>query len=219
MNTFITQGKIPVWLLDYRPLVEYGLARIVGNQTHIKEPLSLVSIMRYFESKGLTPDKTIWGRIQDNQGIGFEDAVLLAVTKLLRHGRKLNDIFDFHESSPTWADCTAKIVTQISSGHFESFDMVTDQPVIPSTGVAISAKEVVDVRDWLHHGGASWCIPGQSMGPDLMTWLQLSDGNYLLLVIQAKCHTTGTAENIAAGEVASAIQSLIPDNFFAGLVG
>lgn len=53
------------------------------------------------------------------------------------------------------------------------------------------------------------------MGPDLMTWLRLDDGKYLLLIIQAKCHFSGNKDTVTADVAAKAIRSLIPDNFFA----
>jgi hypothetical protein len=208
-----------MWYYEYRSLVEYGLAQFIGpGETHIKEPLSLVSIMRYFESKDLTIDGTIRSRFQADQGGAFEDIVLLAITRALQGGKALKDVFQFYGSPPSWAETPARIVAQTASGCFKSFDMVTGQPVIPSTGIAISAPSLQDIKNWVYDGGAGWCIPGNGMGPDLMTWLQLKDENYLLLVIQAKCHLFGSSENITAKATDAAIQSVIPHRFFASLV-
>ncbi|CAG8719929.1 11572_t:CDS:2, partial [Acaulospora colombiana] len=83
--------------------------------------------------------------------------------------------------------------------------------------VSLSAKGPQEVKKWIENGNAGWCIPGESMGPDLMTWLHLSNGKYLLLVIQAKCHFSGNKDTITAEATADAIRSLIPDKFFASL--
>ena len=56
------------------------------------------------------------------------------------------------------------------------------------------------------------------MGPDLMARLRLSDGRLLLLVIQAKCRSTGNIDTVNADVTASAIWSLIPGAFFCSLV-
>jgi hypothetical protein len=219
MNTYITKGTFPMWYYEHRSLVEHGLAQIVGREeTQIKEPLSLVSIMRYLESKNLTIDGTIRSRFQADQGGAFEDIVLLAITRALQGGKALKDVFQFYGSPPKWAEEPARVVAQTASGCFKNFDMVTEQPVTPSTGIVVSAPSLQDVTNWVYDGGAGWCIPGNRMGPDLMTWLELNNGKHLLLVIQAKCHLFGSSENITANATDAAIRSVIPHRFFASLV-
>lgn len=207
-----------MWFLERESLVEYGLARFIGNEVTVEEPLALVSIVRYFESRHLTLSGNIRRRLQDDKGTAFEELVLLAVTKLLRDGQRLKDVFQFHHQTPSWARCTARIVTRTSSGDFEGFDIVDDKPLLPSHGVAFYAKGPDDVKRWLESGQAGWCVPGTLMGPDLMAWLRLSNGKALLLVIQAKCYFTGNKDTVSAEVTAKAIQSLIPRNFFASLV-
>jgi hypothetical protein len=231
-----------MWYYERESLVEYGIARFIGgtamtNQSmptkveepmpvkveepmpvKVEEPLALVSIMRYFESRHLTLDGNIRARLQDNQGTAFEEAALLAITKLLRDGEELRNIFQFHERTPSWARCAGQIVTRTSSGDYKPFDIIDDKPVLPSTGVAFYAEYPEDVKWWLESGETGWCVPGNRMGPDLMTWLRLSNGRLLLLVIQAKCHLAGNIDTLRASATAQAIRSLIPSGFFASLV-
>jgi hypothetical protein len=152
----------------HRPLAlhSYGIARFVGEVdtsavVQVDEPLALVAIVRYFESQHLTLDRHIRATLQEVQGRGFEQSVLLAITKLLRGGRKLNEVFQFYETTPDWADCTAKIVARMPSGDCVDFGIIGEDSVSPSTPEAVGC--------WLQ-GGTGWCIPGNSMGPDLMAW-------------------------------------------------
>lgn len=62
-----------MWFLERESLVEYGLARFIGNEVTVEEPLALVSIVRYFESRHLTLSGNIRKRLQDDQGTAFED--------------------------------------------------------------------------------------------------------------------------------------------------
>lgn len=121
IDTFTTQGRLLVWYDTHRELVEYDLARFfIEKDVHIKigEPLALVSIMRYFESNNLSLAKSVRERLQNNYGKAFEDIVLLTITRLFQNGQKLSNVFDFHNSIPAWANRTAIIVAQASSGDF-----------------------------------------------------------------------------------------------------
>ena len=215
--SFTTRGITPMWWDEQQPLVEYGLARFVhaGNEkakVTIEEPLALISVMRYFESNSRSIGSHIRRRLQDDQGIALEEAVLWAMTNLLQGQRDLAEIFEFYHQSPSWADCTAQIVARSSSGDYEAFAF--DKPVNPCSIFAFHAEGAGDVKRWLESGESCWCIPGTLMGPDLMTRLRLSDGRLLLLVIQAKCRSAGNIDTVSADVSASAIRSLIPGEFF-----
>jgi len=73
------------------------------------------------------------------------------------------------------------------------------------------------VESWIKSMHTGWCIPSKNMGPDLMTWLRLSDGRLLLVIFQAKCYLTGNLHTLAADVTADAIRSLIPARFFSNL--
>jgi len=80
-----------MWWTDQEPLVEYGIARFVREgerwKITIEEPLALISIMRYFESNSHTLESHVRSRLQGAQGIALEEAVLLAMTRLLQNQR------------------------------------------------------------------------------------------------------------------------------------
>ena len=176
----------------------------------------LLSIIHYFETNFHTLEHSILGRFQDDQGTALEEAVLLGLTRLLQNERQLGDIFEFYGELPPWANCKAQIVAQNPSGGYEAFSI--DRPVIPTAIFACSAETPEEVTRWLQSGETGWCIPGRLMGPDLMARLRLSDGNFLLLVVQAKYRSTGNIDTISANVAAHAIRSLDPKEFFGSLV-
>ena len=144
-----------MWWNEQQPLVEYGLARFVhvGNdktKVTIEEPLALISVMRFFESNSRSLGSHIRRRLQDDQGIALEEAVLLAMTNLLQGQRKLAEIFDFHNQPPSWADRTAQIVARNSSGDHEAFPF--DKPINPCSLFAFHAEGPGDVKSWLESG-------------------------------------------------------------------
>jgi len=218
--SFIMRGDPPMWWSEQESLVEYGVARFVHegekSRVAVEEPLALISIMRYFERNSRTLEGHVRRCLQDAQGMALEEAVLLALTRLLQNQRSLSSIFNFYGESPSWASQSAQIVARNSSSNFEAFAI--DGPRAIASRFAFTAKDPEDVQCWLESGQAAWCIPGFKMGPDVMARLRLDDGALLLLVIQAKCRTTGNTNSMYPGVSADAIRSLIPHRFYHSLV-
>ncbi|PVF96380.1 hypothetical protein CPB86DRAFT_874942 [Serendipita vermifera] len=215
---FLTRGSYPMWYYDKQTLVEYGLARFPEEgKVEIVEPLAIISIIRYFESKGRTITRNILQSLQDNKGTAFEEAVLWAMTRLLRGQYRLTDILEFKGPAPDWASCTAQIVAR-SSNQFVDFDIITQQLDWSGNSIAIRAITVDQVTSWLKTGEAGWCLPGPLMGPDLMARVRLDNGKIILLVIQAKCHMAGNVQTTAAQVSTSAIESLISKTWYHSIV-
>ena len=203
-------------------LVEYGLGSFTGNakEVTVAEPLVLMGIFHYFTKSNLPLDADIRDRLPVNRGEAFEETLLLSYTSLFRSGARLDEIFDFHDETLDWARQKAFIVARDSRGAFHRFDIITSDPIVPSTGVSSVATEPADVEAWMRNVPTGWCLPGNRMGPDLMAWLQLADGKMLLLLIQAKCYLSGNKDRtLKAGVVADAIRSLTPKCFYSSVVG
>jgi hypothetical protein len=214
LYTFITRGKYPMWYKDRQDLVEYGIARFMGEgqEVIVEELMALVGILRYFEAEGFTIDRDIRARMQSAKGSAFKEAVLLSCTRLFRVGPRLSDIFSFEGDVPDWAHQRAHIVSQ-KGQELEVSDIVNENLILPSPGVAYYAKNPNDVKDWIISKRSMWCIPGRYMGPDLLAWLRLDDGK-LLLLIQAKCYLEGNIDTLVPKVTSKAIQSLNTDNFY-----
>ena len=169
-----------MWPSVIEPLVEYGVGRFVSatsTRVSVEEPLALIGILRYLEDNFHTLEGNVTTTLRsDNQGLALEQAVLLALTKLLQNQGALKEIFAFHGQSPLWADQSAQIVACNSSGKFEAFSIVT--PTTPSSIVAFSAKTPDDVTHWLKSSDKGWCIPCSAMGPDLSPEFGSTMGRY-----------------------------------------
>ena len=213
--TWLLRGITPTWLAGQELLVEYGIARFVHagqeetDTTTIEEPLALMGITQYFASSGYSLESHVRKLSRDNQGTALEEAVILGMTRLLQNKRSLGSFLTFYKKSP-WGALTAQIVAPNSSGGYDDFrvDGLFSNP-------AFKAKRPEDVKNWLERRKEVYCIPGNRMGPDLITRVRLSDGEVVLLFIQAKCHLSGNNEtSVSAG----AIRSLVPGRFFSSLV-
>jgi hypothetical protein len=155
--------------------------------------------------------------------IVFEEAVLLSLTRLFRDGKPLSDVFKFvgkesdpEKNVPDWAHQKGYTVSQNPEAELVVADIVNGNPVLPSAGVAYSAKNPNDVRRWITSKRTLWCIPGQFMGPDLLMWLRLDDGRLLLVLIQAKCYLTGNIDTLVPQVTSQAIQSLNTNKLHSG---
>jgi len=208
-----------MWWYEHLQLIEYGVARFNGKRVTIEEPLALVSIMRFFSNRNTTIEDNIRARLQDNKGRAFEEVVLLAITMQLQNKRTLKEVFNFHGVVPSWARRTAQVVVQGPRRTFHAFDIAAHQPIIPSDGVAYCAEHPEDLKRWImgeHQAG--WCVPGERMGPYIMTWVELDSRKHLLLMIQVKCHLSGNHGTLSATATAGAVKSLVPARFFNSVV-
>ncbi|KIL64829.1 hypothetical protein M378DRAFT_1040593 [Amanita muscaria Koide BX008] len=218
LYTYITRGKYPRWYTNKQDLVEYGVARFVGQEEEVivEEPMALVGILRYFEEEGVMIDGDIRARMQAAQGFAFEEAVLLSCTRLFQVGTCLSDVFLFHGHVPDWAYQKGQIVSRKGQELVVS-DIVNGNPAIPSAGITHFARNPDDVKNWITSKSPVWCVPGTLMGPDLMAWLRLDDGKLILLLIQAKCYLAGNKDTLVPTVTGKAIRSLSPRNFYSTL--
>ncbi|KAG8845013.1 hypothetical protein FRB91_002127 [Serendipita sp. 411] len=215
---YIIRGEVTILYSSRKALVEYGLARFIDEEDFcIDEPLALVSIVRHFESNGFTRVGNLRRNLQVDLGGTFEDITLYAITRLLRDWKPLNKVFLFHDETSVLASKRGRVVARTSSGKFLPFDIISEQPVVPSGGIATSASNPSEVKDWIEHGTTGWCLPGIYMGPDLLTWIQLEDGRLVLLAIQAKCYLSA-GKHLSGPVTASALHTINPRFYYAELV-
>jgi hypothetical protein len=166
----MTHARCPIWHVHQQG-IERGIARFVdeGSGVSIKEPLALVGIGHYLKFYR----RTLEDGIQSLGDMNFKEAILFSLTQIFRRGAHLDDIFQFHGNTPAWASQTARIV-----GPEES------DPAILSAGVVSYAKDTKDIQRWIEAKQSGWCVPGEDISLDLLTWLRLEDGQMLLLAIQ-----------------------------------
>ncbi|CAG7849790.1 SubName: Full=Uncharacterized protein {ECO:0000313/EMBL:CCA72955.1} [Serendipita indica DSM 11827] len=220
---WLTLGKPLIMDDDKKPLVECGLGRFISTKqiddsqrlVSIGEPLALVSICRHIMD-GPSLSSLIRIHLELNPGKGFEVLVMVALTQLLQNQFSMENLFDFHQERPQWSSLTAQILLQTAGVHTD-YDSILHDRIFNDQGLPFEAKTPEDVINWLTMDTSpAWCIPDQSMGPDLMTRVKLSNGGTILIAIQAKCWGIGGSDKamLSKDTTEHAIWSVTPSEWF-----
>ncbi|KAG8768995.1 hypothetical protein FRC15_004829, partial [Serendipita sp. 397] len=214
--SYLIQGKQLPLYKRHRYLIEYGLARFTRTgQIGIQEPLALVSILQYFQNNDYSPSKYLRTHFQFSRGNAFESIVLFALTELFLRQQRLGDVFAFHDDSCELAGSEGSIVRRTSNGDFVPLGSIPSSPPIRLVTMAGNIREVTS---WIQNGTTGWCIPPNYMGPDLLTWIQLTSSRRVLMAIQARSYFSGNEEILSAGLMASAIDTINPKVFYSDLM-
>ena len=220
--TFTSRGRYPGRYQTVQDLVEYGLAVFKGDKEPgiIREPLPFYSIVSHLNKN----KETLYSNILDQmlisedlttKGGAFESLVMLSITRLFQSGRRLDEVFQFHGTTPEWAKQKARIVVRKDDGTLAAFNFMEGDPEVPSSGVACRAEHPNEIREWIESMHSGWCIPSRYMGPDLLTRMQLEDGRLLLIAAQPKAYIDPGRKSLPTRVTVEAIQQLSPTFWFA----
>ncbi|KAF9446423.1 hypothetical protein P691DRAFT_627847, partial [Macrolepiota fuliginosa MF-IS2] len=206
---------------DEAMYVEYGFARFVDSETRdiaIDEPLVLLAAIRWMNTNHQTSYKMLVREISTHNTTfnGFENYVAFSLDLVFSQPRRLNEVFTFHETPPTWAEMYAEIVSLHcnDSGDVETGVVSFANSFGPSVTLGVNAKSPTSVLDWLGHRTHSpFCFPHQSMGPDVMFILRLSDGSLIWVALQTKW-SRGDKGNLAKRLLLQAMKSVTPSKYF-----
>lgn len=225
---WFTLGE-PLIMNDHeRAIVQYGLGRFIETRDtqkypkrsiSVAEPLALISICRHLIGKESFATHVL-NHLEYNSGKGFEVVAMVAFTRLLQNKLRISDLFNFHKQQPEWSHETAQIVSRASKSYV-NYHSILHEPIFSDQALPFQAFDPEDVINWLTNDSSpAWCIPDSKMGPDLMTRIKLSNGNNILIVVQAKCWGVATSKGVSlpASETASAIRSLTPSRWFSETV-
>ena len=222
VHSHSTKKEAPSYGPVSQRVVEYGIARLREDfMGEIDEPLALFSLLRWFETQeGFQLANGLKQRLgdQEQRGLAFEELVILYITKIFRNPVRLDQVFEFHSSPPTWASEPAQLVHRVGTNKFEPVDLDSQSPHTPATGVTCYAEKAKDVICWLTESRLGWCCPSNSFGPDLLMWLRFSSGEVRLVMIQNKSYFSGNVDSLKANVVADALDSLTPGHWFKSLV-
>jgi hypothetical protein len=100
---YVTRGEYPLWFRDRSELVEYGIARFIneGKDVTVQEPMALVGIARHFSAHGYsdTLEREVRPTPQRKKGRAFEQALVIALTRMFQDNVKMEEVFQFHGSN------------------------------------------------------------------------------------------------------------------------
>ena len=191
----------------------------------MNEPLILLHAMRWLDEQRYSAHDFFASRLNVTTPTsnGFENHLACIIDVIFSTPRKLSDIFTFafhgldgKTSVPEWTNLTAELVSvyRTDAGELEISPVrhTTDFSA-PSCTLGVNAKDLDGTAQWLRHRSApAICFPHNSMGPDLLFVLRLSDGSCLWVALQAK-HCT-SHKTLPRSELRRALRSVTPRHFF-----
>ena len=206
---------------DEATYVEYGFARFVDAETKtvaVDEPLVLLAATRWINANHRTSYKFFAKQIevQDRGTNGFENYIAFCIDMMFSSRRRLNEVFLFNGSIPSWCNLEAELVSLQRT----ALDHVEESPVRhftsfgSSVNLGVDATSPEETSKWLEHRSHTpICFPHLSMGPDLIFILRLSDGSLIWVALQAK-YSTGKQGSLSRNLLRRAMRSVTPCHFF-----
>jgi len=213
----ITLGK------DEARYVEYGFARFVDSETKsvaVDEPLVLLAATQWINMHHRSSYKHFAKHIHLNEqhSNGFENYLAFCIDMAFSHRRRLNEVFAFLGSPPSWSGQEAELVALYNNNSLDvDVDISTNQHFLfsgPSVTLGTNAKSLDETSHWLNHKNHSpICFPHHAMGPDLIFILRLADGSLIWVVLQAK-YSGGKNGTLSRAYLRHAMRSVTPSLFF-----
>jgi len=206
---------------DEATYVEYGFARFIDAETKtvaVDEPLVLLAATHWINANHRTSYKSFAKeiKINDRDSNGFENYIAFCIDMIFSSKRRLNEVFSFDGSTPSWCHLEAELVSLQRT----VLDDIEQSPVRhfassgSSVNLGINATSLDATSEWLEHRSHSpICFPHLSMGPDLIFLLRLSDGSLIWVALQAK-YSKGRDGSLSRLFLRQALRSVTPCNFF-----
>ncbi|KAJ2918891.1 hypothetical protein MD484_g1487, partial [Candolleomyces efflorescens] len=221
---YFMRATLPIALgTDEETYVEYGFARFVDSETKtvaVDEPLVLLAATHWINKNHSTNYKYFANRIKvhDQLSNGFENYVAFCIDLAFMKKRPLSDVFSFVGTPPHWANFEAELValyrTGDGRGPVEESSVRFCASSGPSLTLGVNAKSPEETTAWLDSGcHAALCFPLNSMGPDIMFVLKLSDGSRIWVAVQNK-YTSGKNGSMARPVLRQAMRSVTPSFYF-----
>ncbi|KAJ7512373.1 hypothetical protein B0H11DRAFT_1950889 [Mycena galericulata] len=182
-------------------LVSDGLGRfsdMEASQVVVDEPMVLVAAANWLlrSSESRDGDPSYYYPIlhrdppPDNKSLAKCVAYYLAHT--FDHKRRLCDVFRFPGSCPKWATKNARLAVIHSD---DGRTTVSCPETFPT--LATVADSMTETVSWLQHREQTpFCISSRKSSPDLMFILQLADGTFIWVFLQAVVSTDNNLESI-----------------------
>ncbi|KAF8808854.1 hypothetical protein BYT27DRAFT_7285678 [Phlegmacium glaucopus] len=219
---YLMRSAPPPTTVDEATYVEYGFARFIDAETTkvaVDEPLVLLAATHCINVKHRTSYKIFAKEIEirEQSSNGFENYIAFCIDIIFsKQKRRLNEVFEFKGSTPSWCKLEAELV----SLHRTVLDDIEASPIRhfhfsgSSVNLGIKTNSPEETSKWLEHRSHSpICFPHESMGPDLMFVLRLSDGSLIWVALQAK-YSKGIDGSLSRQFLRHALRSVTPRKFF-----
>jgi hypothetical protein len=227
VQSHLTRGEAPSFGHVTVKLVEYGLARLLDENTgQIIEPLAFISLLKWLQTdkfENLSQNLRDRLAIPASRGFAYEELVVLYLLRTFRYPVPLNVIFDFHGTTPWWKSACAQIVGRLNGNHVP-VDVLGEAPQNAGLGAVYFARSPEDIIKWLKcpDDTPSILIPTHLYGPDIMARFKVFVTSHdrspiaieVIAMGQLKSCTVGNKESLDAPTIAAAINTLNPSHWF-----
>lgn len=213
---------------DEKLWVEYGLGRFRKEQGAARvvfdEPLVVAAANRWLNAESDRSYAYFARNIGSNgnkgSSNGFENYIVYCLHLIFgsEKGRKLKQVFTFHDHIPRWAEKKrAKLVSvYLSSTGSLHIDTVTHtQFGGPSATLGTYTETAEETLAWLGHGSRTpFCFPCRNMGPDVIFVLELSNKKLIWVALQVKYSESNGNRSLDKSTLEHAVRSVTPKHFF-----
>ncbi|KAH8092237.1 hypothetical protein BXZ70DRAFT_465471 [Cristinia sonorae] len=217
--TFLLGEEMPT---DAPPeLVTTSFAKVLGGGlATIRENLPLLALARWLKEKHEHNFATYLAEKLSDQysrPFAFETIIPLYLISVVNEETPLNELFTFVGPEPEWASSGARMVA-CHAGRVPSEDSrqpIPDEVAINAeTGVRLGrrTKDVDATMSWMQDpAGSVFLLPDRLCKPDCFALAQLSNGKYVWIVMQMKCHDKAT---LSSTDCTAAVKTVTPRFFY-----
>jgi hypothetical protein len=175
--------------------VECGFARFKSKTTLIDEPLAILALQRHFSATPWTPDYFIRQGLtspsSNQRGVAFEQFCTYRLLTAFKSPRPLSEIFEFVRPSPLQDMMAHVVAIHKTNGTTKCYPLDITSDRRPSHIFGCTASSEEQTLSFLKSPhGIAFCFCAHTIGPDVILFLQLSDGSLLRVLLQYKQHKT-----------------------------
>ncbi|KAJ6617947.1 hypothetical protein B0H10DRAFT_1279962 [Mycena sp. CBHHK59/15] len=192
-------ASIPI-IPDEYDFIEAGFARyskeLVDDSKHwhitLDEPLVILALIEWLKRCDVPFSERLRQAAakavtEANGANGLEEYLVLYFSAVFDGTTRINEVFDFHGTSPSWVRKTARLVSLYKvpgQSQLEAGTVGESSGPCDTIGMGGSFEET---QRWLSHDTrAPFCFPDKMMGPDILFILELSDGSRIWVAVQSK---------------------------------
>ena len=199
-------------------MVEFGVSRFRGKAAQTDEPLAILALVTFFEQKKLTLAGYLTRALNTSnpavRGIAFEAFGAYLLARAFSDPTPLGKVFEFvgdKEASKDLEGEVAELVTlEKVNDDFQITPLQIDTNLRSSHVLGRSPKTPTDTLEWLRNPqGSAFCFPANTVGPDLIFVLRLTNDDTVLRVCVQFKHT----ETLSPQDSKKAIRTTDPSTF------
>ncbi|KIL61574.1 hypothetical protein M378DRAFT_166683 [Amanita muscaria Koide BX008] len=213
---------------DEQLWIEYGLGRLRKEQGAARvvfdEPLVVAAANRWLNAESDRSYAYFARNIGSNENRGssngFENYIVYCLHLIfgVEKGRKLKQVFTFHDRIPRWAKKKrAKLVSVYvsSTGSLHVDPVKHAQFNGPSATLGTYTETAEETLAWLGHDSRTpFCFPCCNMGPDVIFVLELTNKKLIWVALQVKYSKSNGNKSLDKSTLEHAVRTVTPQHFF-----